>query len=131
MKYRLDGVVTRHQKRKFPWRGNKIPAPGVIIHLVTVECVRISVSHLISQSFLPECVMSDKTREALEQPFASASDSAPAGNRALPKNGERRAHQKAITQGLRKFFDSVASEPVPDEFLELLKKMDDGKGGGA
>ena len=80
--------------------------------------------------------MSDKTREGLdfEKPFASASGpgvAASAGGRPLPKNSERRAHQKAITQGLRKFFDSVAAEPVPEEFLELLKKMDDGKGGGA
>ncbi len=72
--------------------------------------------------------MSEKTREGqdFEKPYAGA---ASASER--PKNNDRRAHQKAITQGLRKFFDSVASEPVPDEFLELLKKMDDGKGGGA
>ena len=79
--------------------------------------------------------MSDKTREGqdFEKPFASASGasaSASAGGGIVPKNTERRAHQKAITQGLRKFFDSVAAEPVPDEFMELLKKMDDGKGGG-
>lgn len=38
-----------------------------------------------------------------------------------------KAHQKAITRGLRKFFDTVASEPVPDEFMSLLRKMDEGK----
>ncbi|HUB84410.1 MAG TPA: NepR family anti-sigma factor [Rhizomicrobium sp.] len=76
--------------------------------------------------------MSDKTREALDfdKPYAAAGVATAASTKP-PKNTERRAHQKAITQGLRKFFDSVASEPVPDEFLELLKKMDDGKGGGA
>lgn len=37
-----------------------------------------------------------------------------------------KAHQKAITRGLRTFFDSVASEPVPDEFTTLLRKMDEG-----
>jgi hypothetical protein len=73
--------------------------------------------------------MSDKTREGhdFDKPFGAAAVAASA----RPKNNERRAHQKAITQGLRKFFDSVAAEPVPDEFLDLLKKMDDGKGGGA
>ena len=45
-------------------------------------------------------------------------------------HGERRAHQKAIGQGLRKFFNAVVSEPIPDEFLALLKQMDDGKDGG-
>lgn len=38
-----------------------------------------------------------------------------------------KAHQKAITRGLRKFFDAVASEPVPDDFMDLLRKMDEGK----
>jgi hypothetical protein len=71
--------------------------------------------------------MSEKIREGqdFDKPYAATS----AGERVSPKNNDRRAHQKAITQGLRKFFDSVASEPVPDEFLEILKKMDDGKGG--
>jgi len=36
----------------------------------------------------------------------------------------QKAHQKAITRGLKTFFDSVTSEPVPDEFMALLKKMD-------
>jgi hypothetical protein len=36
-----------------------------------------------------------------------------------------KAHQKAITRGLRTFFDSVAAEPVPDEFMNLLRKMDE------
>ncbi len=40
-----------------------------------------------------------------------------------------KAHQKAITQGLRNFFDSVAAEPVPDEFMSLLRKMDEGNAG--
>jgi len=35
-----------------------------------------------------------------------------------------KAQQKAITRGLRRFFDSVAAEPVPDDFMELLRKMD-------
>ncbi|GAA0530356.1 hypothetical protein FHS83_002543 [Rhizomicrobium palustre] len=44
-----------------------------------------------------------------------------------PKEDSRRykAHQKAITRGLKRFYDDVASEPVPDEFMALLKKMDE------
>jgi hypothetical protein len=79
--------------------------------------------------------MSDKTREGIEsnKPLAAASmgDAQSARGPVSSKPNERRAHQKAITQGLRKFFDTVAAEPVPDEFLELLKKMDDEKGGKA
>ncbi|HEY2033582.1 MAG TPA: NepR family anti-sigma factor [Rhizomicrobium sp.] len=41
-----------------------------------------------------------------------------------PRPQTHRAQQKAITQGLRKFFDSVASEPVPDEFMALLRQID-------
>ena len=76
--------------------------------------------------------MSDKSREgqAVDKPFAAAASTAPVGERrTAPKNNDRRAHQKAITQGLRKFFDSVAAEPLPSEFLDLLKKMDEEKGG--
>lgn len=38
-----------------------------------------------------------------------------------------KAHQKAITRGLRKFFDNVAAEPVPDEFMAILRRMDEGQ----
>lgn len=38
-----------------------------------------------------------------------------------------KAHQKAITRGLRRFFDSVVAEPVPDEFMELLRRIDEGR----
>ena len=56
-----------------------------------------------------------------------ASKAADGQEKAAPMADSRsqRAHQKAITQGLRTFFDSVASEPVPDEFMALLQKMDD------
>ena len=45
------------------------------------------------------------------------------------KTQDRRAQQRAISQGLRQFFDTVASEPIPDEFVELLKRIDEGKVG--
>lgn len=69
--------------------------------------------------------MADKIREG---GVVTAVDPAanPAGRTAnrMPKPQTHRAQQKAITQGLRKFFDSVASEPVPDEFMALLQKID-------
>ena len=44
-----------------------------------------------------------------------------------------RARQRAIGRELRRMYDEVVQEPVPEEFLELLRKIDakDTKGGGA
>ena len=36
-----------------------------------------------------------------------------------------RARQRAIGRELRRAFDDVAQEPVPDEFMELLRKIDE------
>jgi hypothetical protein len=69
--------------------------------------------------------MADKNREGGVVTAADPTVSAAAhtaGRTAKPQT--HRAQQKAITQGLRKFFDSVASEPVPDEFMALLQKID-------
>jgi hypothetical protein len=46
----------------------------------------------------------------------------------MVKSQSHRAQQKAITQGLRKFFDSVAAEPVPSDFMDILKQIDGKKG---
>jgi hypothetical protein len=35
-----------------------------------------------------------------------------------------RARQRAIGRELRRMFDEVVQEPVPDDFLELLRKID-------
>ena len=35
-----------------------------------------------------------------------------------------RARQRAIGRELRRMYDDVAQEPVPDEFLDLLRKID-------
>jgi hypothetical protein len=40
-----------------------------------------------------------------------------------------RARQRAIGRELRRIFDNVAKEPVPDDFLELLHQIDEGEGG--
>jgi hypothetical protein len=40
-----------------------------------------------------------------------------------------RARQRAIGRELRRMFDDVVQEPIPDDFLDLLKKIDDQKKG--
>ncbi len=39
--------------------------------------------------------------------------------------GETRINQEAIGARLRQLFDDVVNEPVPDEFLELLRQADE------
>ena len=36
-----------------------------------------------------------------------------------------RARQRAIGRELRRIYDGVVSEPVPDDFLDLLRKIDE------
>jgi Anti-sigma factor NepR len=35
-----------------------------------------------------------------------------------------RARQRAIGRELRRMYDEIVQEPVPDDFLDLLKKID-------
>jgi len=46
---------------------------------------------------------------------------------------EARLRQQAIGVKLRHMFDQVVNEPVPDEFLDILRRADEGaaKKGGA
>jgi hypothetical protein len=39
-----------------------------------------------------------------------------------------RARQRAIGRELRRAFDDVAQEPVPEEFMELLRQIDEASG---
>ena len=39
-----------------------------------------------------------------------------------------RARQRAIGRELRRMYDDVVQEPVPDDFLDLLRKIDVAKG---
>jgi len=39
-----------------------------------------------------------------------------------------RARQRAIGRELRRMYDDVAQEPVPDEFMELLRQIDENDG---
>jgi hypothetical protein len=45
-----------------------------------------------------------------------------------PSLDESRLRQQAIGVRLRQMFDDVVNEPVPDEFLQILKKHDDRSG---
>ena len=42
---------------------------------------------------------------------------------------EARLRQQAIGVKLRQMFDEVVSEPIPDEFIEILRRADK-RGGG-
>lgn len=42
-----------------------------------------------------------------------------------PSLDEARLRQQAIGVKLRQMFDDVVNEPVPDEFLEILRRADD------
>jgi hypothetical protein len=43
-----------------------------------------------------------------------------------PALDEARLRQQAIGQKLRQMFDEVVNEPVPDDFLEILRRADEG-----
>jgi Anti-sigma factor NepR len=40
-----------------------------------------------------------------------------------------RARQRAIGRELRRLYDDVAQEPVPDDFMDLLRQIDENNGG--
>jgi hypothetical protein len=40
------------------------------------------------------------------------------------KSVAARARQRAIGRELRRMYDEIVQEPVPDDFLDLLKKID-------
>jgi len=41
-----------------------------------------------------------------------------------------RARQRALGRELRRMYDDVAKEPVPEEFIELLRRIDRRGGSG-
>jgi hypothetical protein len=53
---------------------------------------------------------------------------APPGGPALE---EARLRQQAIGVKLRHMFDEVVNEPVPDEFLDILRRADERAAGGS
>lgn len=60
----------------------------------------------------------------------------PTSRRKTPSQGdateseEARLRQQAIGVKLRHMFDEVVNEPVPDEFLEILRRADEASAGG-
>jgi hypothetical protein len=46
-----------------------------------------------------------------------------------PSLDEARLRQQAIGVKLRQMFDEVVNEPVPDEFLQILRRADDSRSG--
>ena len=44
---------------------------------------------------------------------------------------EARLRQQAIGVKLRHMFDEVVNEPVPDEFLDILRRADERSSGGS
>ena len=46
----------------------------------------------------------------------------PAGE---PTPGEARLRQQAIGVKLRHMFDEIVNEPVPEDFLDILRRADD------
>lgn len=56
----------------------------------------------------------------------SALNDRPAKNRRAPEPSldEARLRQQAIGVKLRQMFDEVVNEPVPDEFLDILRRAD-------
>ena len=52
---------------------------------------------------------------------------APVANEEKPNEKTRaiRARQRAIGRELRRMYDDVAQEPVPDDFMDLLRKIDE------
>jgi hypothetical protein len=49
------------------------------------------------------------------------------GSVSQPRKGTAATHKALITRNLRLAFGEVASEPVPDRFLDLLAKLDSGE----
>ncbi|MBS0331508.1 MAG: hypothetical protein JSS35_01950 [Proteobacteria bacterium] len=49
---------------------------------------------------------------------------APDPRRSSPALDEARLRQQAIGVRLRQMFDEVVNEPVPDEFLDILRQAD-------
>jgi hypothetical protein len=74
--------------------------------------------------------MSQK-KDALERvSFSLMNDPAPSGpinSDPEPSIDEARLRQQAIGVKLRQMFDEIVNEPVPQDFLEILRRADDKK----
>ena len=64
-------------------------------------------------------------RAASPAPSKGVEDLARAASTDRDKVSAIRARQRAIGRELRRMYDDVVQESVPDEFLDLLRKIDD------
>jgi hypothetical protein len=84
--------------------GNLLPNPAFPVRIVTRGRERVSLR-----------------RNMIEQHSMKRSRSK------SPSLDEARLRQQAIGVKLRQMFDEVVNEPVPDEFLSILRKADDAR----
>jgi hypothetical protein len=72
------------------------------------------------------CALNRRIQIGLGQDMSQQWETAVA-NEEKPNEKARaiRARQRVIGRELRRMYDDVAQEPVPDDFLDLLRKIDD------
>jgi hypothetical protein len=63
-------------------------------------------------------------RSAVDMVDIPAVNDRPTRNSRSPRMDEARLRQQALGVKLRQMFDEVVSEPVPDEFLDILRRAD-------
>lgn len=66
------------------------------------------------------------------QPPGSSPETPAPPKRTRPRQdfaSQKDLHVDPITRNLRKAFDEVAAEPLPEEFLDLLRQIDESTGG--
>ncbi|MDE2435131.1 MAG: hypothetical protein KGM49_02615 [Sphingomonadales bacterium] len=56
--------------------------------------------------------------------MTQSSDKRPPGQSGSKPKRSRAARQPGWADGLRKLYDNVVTEPLPDSFEDLLKKLD-------
>ncbi len=74
----------------------------------------------------------DSGGEGLERQNAKAEDESDEAAKRAPRRAldEARLRQQAIGVKLRQMFDRVVNEPVPDDFLDILRQHDQNAKGG-
>lgn len=65
----------------------------------------------------------------IDSPDSRKSPAGPEAGASEPSLEEARLRQQAIGVKLRHLFDEVVNEPVPDAFLEILRRADERKSG--
>lgn len=71
-----------------------------------------------------------RTEAALKSPMIDQTDRSSRRRSSGSDVNEARLRQQAIGVKLRQMFDQVVNEPVPDEFLEILRRADSDRSGG-